>query len=77
MKQRKQKGMGLGGVWPKGGGGGSEYPYLREMKERLLIAKDAPLNTVEDPTQMDPENQLLEVHQTPVGTVVKVICLFY
>ncbi|XP_076056135.1 uncharacterized protein LOC143034090 isoform X4 [Oratosquilla oratoria] len=57
---------------PEGGGGG-EYPYLREMKERLLLSHDPPLATMDESSSPhEPnENQMLEVHQTPVGTVVK------
>lgn len=55
------------------GGGGSEYPYLREMKERLLLSRDPPLASMDDASPHDAtDNQMLEVHHTPVGTVVKV-----
>ncbi|XP_069954776.1 proton channel OtopLc isoform X5 [Cherax quadricarinatus] len=54
------------------GGGGSEYPYLREMKERLLLSRDPPLASMDESSPHDAtDNQMLEVHQTPVGTVVK------
>ena len=38
------------------------------MKERLLISKDTPAGAA----GTDQDNQMLEVHHTPVGTVVKV-----
>ncbi|XP_042891325.1 proton channel OtopLc-like isoform X4 [Penaeus japonicus] len=54
------------------GGGGSEYPYLREMKERLLLSRDPPLASMDESSPHDAaDNQVLEVHHTPVGTVVK------
>ncbi|XP_071527915.1 uncharacterized protein OtopLa isoform X4 [Panulirus ornatus] len=55
------------------GGGGSEYPYLREMKERLLLSRDPPLASMDEASSPHEatDNQMLEVHQTPVGTVVK------
>ncbi|XP_045111630.1 uncharacterized protein LOC123504825 isoform X3 [Portunus trituberculatus] len=53
-------------------GSGTEYPYLREMKERLLLSRDPPLASMDDASPHDPADaQMLEVHQTPVGTVVK------
>ncbi|XP_047485718.1 proton channel OtopLc-like isoform X3 [Penaeus chinensis] len=57
---------------PEEGGGGSEYPYLREMKERLLLSRDPPLASMDESSPHDAaDNQVLEVHHTPVGTVVK------
>lgn len=43
------------------------------MKERLLLSRDPPLASMDDASPHDnPDNQMLEVHHTPVGTVVKV-----
>lgn len=54
---------------------GREYPYLREMRERLLSGDEPPPLAVMDDHHSHPEARLLQCqqqHQTPVGTVVKV-----
>ncbi|XP_047739391.1 proton channel OtopLc isoform X8 [Hyalella azteca] len=52
---------------------GREYPYLREMRERLLSSDDPPPLAVMDEHHNHPEARLLQCQQqhTPVGTVVK------
>uniref|UniRef100_A0A6A7FUC1 Otopetrin-2-like isoform X9 n=1 Tax=Hirondellea gigas TaxID=1518452 RepID=A0A6A7FUC1_9CRUS len=58
---------------------GREYPYLREMRERLLTGDEQPPLAVMDEQQQQqqqhchPEARLLQCHpsHTPVGTVVK------
>ena len=47
---------------------GREYPYLREMRERL-ISEDDPKT---DPQSGDPRLLQSQTHGAPVGTVVKV-----
>ena len=56
--------------------GGGEYPYLKEMKERLLLSRDPPLAGMDNGSPHDHDNQVMEVHQTPVGTVVKVFKIY-